>query len=145
MEKNLLKNDVVVVKEFNPTNSNSPSWYKKLEKGHLEAKGFTPDADRFRFMFDMFKTAIENTKSLEPIDIAYALEGMEGKSIDGGKVIMRKKDHQIHFDMQALLVSEKKGPALIYRDFDSDMSYVNIGNIPVKDITLESSCQMKRP
>ena len=70
---------------------------------------------------------------------------MEGKSIDGGKVIMRKKDHQIHFDMQALLVSEKAGPALIYRDFDSDMSYVNVGDIPVEDITLESSCQMKRP
>ena len=83
------------------------------------------------------------TNSLEPIDIAYALEGMEGKSIDGGKVIMRKKDHQIHFDMQALLVSEKAGPALIYRDFDSDMSYVNVGDIPVEDITLESSCQMK--
>ena len=47
--------------------------------------------------------------------------------------------------MQALLVSKKDGPALIYRDFDSDMSYVNVGNIPVEDITLESSCQMKRP
>ena len=145
MEKNLLKNNVVVVKEFNPTNINNPSWYKELEKGHLEEKGFTPDADRFRFMLDMFKNAIESTNSLEPIDIAYALEGMEGKSIDGGKVIMREKDHQIHFDMQALLVSEKEGPALIYRDFDSDMSYVNVGNIPVEAITLESSCQMKRP
>ena len=140
-----MKNNVVVVKEFNPTNPENPLWYKKLEKGHLEAKGFTPDADRFRFMLDMFKAAIEKSNSLEPLDIAYALEGMEGKSIDGGRIVMRKKDHQIHFDMQALLISEKEGPSLIYRDFDSDMSYIKMGNIPVENITLESSCQMKRP
>ncbi|MDC0651726.1 ABC transporter substrate-binding protein [Alphaproteobacteria bacterium] len=145
MGKNLLKNEVVVVKEFNPTNSKAPSWYKKLEEGHLEKKGFTPDADRFRFMLDMFKAAIESANSIEPKDIAYALEGIEGKSITGGKVIMRKKDHQIHFDMQALLVSEKVGQPLIYRNIESDMSYVNVGNIPVEDITLNSSCKMKRP
>ena len=102
MEKNLLFNDVIVVKEFNPTNSKAPNWYKEYEAGHLDAVGYTPDADRFRFMLEMFKNAIEQTNSFEPLDIAYALEGMEGRSIDGGKVIMRKDDHQIHFDMQAL-------------------------------------------
>ena len=70
---------------------------------------------------------------------------MEGKSIDGGKVIMRKDDHQIHFDMQALLVSEKAEQSLIYRGNDFDMSYVNVGDIPIEDITLDTTCQMKRP
>ena len=145
MEKNLLFNDVIVVKEFNPTNANSPDWYKEYEKGHLEATGYTPDADRFRFMLEMFKNAIENTNSFEPKDIAYELEGMEGRSVDGGKVVMRKDDHQIHFDMQALLVSDKKDQAIIYRDKDFDMSYVNVGNIAMQDITLDTSCDMKRP
>ena len=145
MEKNLLFNDVVVVKEFNPTNSNAPSWYKEYEKGHIEAAGFTPDADRIRFMFEMLKSAIEKINSYEPKDIAYTLEGMEAKSVDGGKAVMRKDDHQMHFDMQALLVSPKTEQSLIYRGQDFDMSYVNVGNIPMEDITLDTTCDMKRP
>ena len=31
-------------------------------------------------MFEMFKAAISKANSLEPKDIAYALEGMEGKA-----------------------------------------------------------------
>ena len=58
---------------------------------------------------------------------------------------MRKDDHQIHFDMQALILSEKKGPSVIYRKQDFDMSYQTVGNIPMEDITLETSCEMKRP
>ena len=42
-------------------------------------------------MFEMFKAAIEKANSLEPKDIAYALEGMEGRSIDGGKVYNEKR------------------------------------------------------
>ena len=145
MEKNLLFNDVVVVKEFNPTNSNAPSWYKEYEKGHIESAGFTPDADRIRFMFEMLKSAIEKTNSYEPKDIAYTLEGMEAKSVDGGKAVMRKDDHQMHFDMQALLVSPKAEQSIMYRGQDFDMSYVNVGNIPMEDITLDTTCNMKRP
>ena len=145
MDKNLLFNDVIVVKEFNPTNPNAPSWYKKYEKDIIDATGMTPDGDRFRFMLEMFKSAIEKANSFEPIDIAYALEGMEGTSVDGGKIYMRKEDHQIHFDMQALLVTEKDKQSIIYRNKDFDMSYKNIGNIPIKDITLDTSCKIKRP
>ena len=47
--------------------------------------------------------------------------------------------------MQALLVSEKVGQSIIYRNKDFDMSYVNVGNVSVNDITLETSCNMKRP
>ena len=137
-------NDVVVVKEFNPTNPNAPSWYKKYEKDIIESTGMTPDGDRFRFMLEMFKSAIEKANSFEPVDIAYALEGMEGRSVDGGKIYMRKEDHQVHFDMQALLV-EKDEQSIIYRNKDFDMSYVNVGNIPVNDITLETSCKIKDP
>ena len=67
------------------------------------------------------------------------------KSVDGGKVLMRKDDHQIHFDMQALLVSEKTDQSILYRNRDFDMSYVNIGNIPMENITLDTTCDMKRP
>ena len=115
MGKNLLYNDVIVVKEFNPTNSNAPDWYKKYEKEIIKSTEMTPDGDRFRFMLEMFKSAIEKANSFEPVDIAYALEGIEGRSVEGGKIFMRKDDHQIHFDMQALLVSEKADQSIIYK------------------------------
>ena len=145
MDKNLLFNDVVVVKEFNPTNPNAPAWYKKYEKDIIESTGMTPDGDRFRFMLEMFKSAAEKANSFEPVDIAYALEGIEGRSVDGGKIYMRKEDHQVHFDMQALLVAKRTSQPIIYRNKDFDMSYISVGNIPVNDITLETSCSMKRP
>ncbi len=145
MGKNLLYNDVIVVKEFNPTNSNAPDWYKNYESEIIKSTEMTPDADRLRFMLEMFKSAIEKANSFEPVDIAYALEGIEGRSVDGGKIFMREDDHQIHFDMQALLVSEKVDQSIIYRSKDFDMSYINVGNIPVEDITLDTSCKMKRP
>ena len=58
---------------------------------------------------------------------------------------MRKDDHQMHFDMQALLVSEKTEQSIMYRGQDFDMSYVNVGNISMEDITLDTTCKMKRP
>ena len=145
MDKNLLFNEVIVVKEFNPTNPNAPAWYKKYEKDIIESTGMTPDGDRFRFMLEMFKSAAEKANSFEPVDIAYALEGIEGRSVDGGKIYMRKEDHQVHFDMQALLVAKITSQPIIYRNKEFDMSYVNVGNIPVNDITLDTSCNMKRP
>ena len=141
--KNLLFNDVIIVKEFNPTNPDAPAWYKDYEKGHLEKMGLTPDADRFRFMLEMFKAVIEKL-FLWTKRYCICSRRHGRKKVDGGKIIMRKDDHQIHFDMQALLVSEKKSVYNLQKQ-DFDMSYVNVGNIPVEDITLDTSCEMKRP
>ena len=43
------------------------------------------------------------------------------------------------------MVSEKVEQPIIYRGNDSDMSYVKVGDIPIDDITLNTTCQMKRP
>ncbi len=144
MGKNLLHNNVVIVKEFNPTNPKASSSYKKIEEGFLESTGFTPDADRIRVMFNMFKSAIKKSNSIEPKEIAYALEGMQSEGLDGSYK-MREDDHQVHFNMQALLLTEKNKQSIIYRNTDSDMSYKNVGSIPMEDITLKTSCEMKRP
>ena len=134
MEKNLLFNDVIVVKEFNPTNSNAPSWYKEYEKGHIESVGFTPDADRIRFMFEMLKSASEKANSYDPKDIAYALEGMEARSVDGGKAVIER------MTIKCTLIcgptsSEKTEQSIMYRGQDFDI-YINVGNIQWKTLLL---------
>ena len=42
----------------------------------------------------MFAAAAEKAKSLDPVKVAAALDGMEFEVFDGGKGIMRKDDHQ---------------------------------------------------
>ena len=42
----------------------------------------------------MFAAAAEKAKSLDPVKVAAALEGMEFDVYDGGKGTMRKDDHQ---------------------------------------------------
>ncbi len=42
----------------------------------------------------MFALAAEKAKSLDPVKVAAALEGMEFEVFNGGKGFMRKDDHQ---------------------------------------------------
>ena len=50
----------------------------------------------------MFKLAAEKAKSLDPVKVAAALEGMEFEVLNGGKAVMRKDDHQF---LQPIYVS----------------------------------------
>src|SRR5699024_5647392 len=53
---------------------------------------------RNAYMMDMLKAAAEKADSIDPTDVAFALEGLE---IEGpaGKVHMRAEDHQIQVPM----------------------------------------------
>ena len=42
----------------------------------------------------MFKAAAEKAKSIDPVKVAAALEGMKFEVLDGGEGFMRKDDHQ---------------------------------------------------
>ena len=57
--ENLLHNDVVVVKEFNPTNPDAPKWYKDVEAEHLTKTAFTPDADRLDLCLKCLKLQLK--------------------------------------------------------------------------------------
>ena len=93
---------------------------------------------------EMFAEAINSAQSAEPYPVAFALENVKGRSAHG-EVIMRKLDHQAHFDMVISHVSKDVEKPFIYNGENYELAYETDGWIDKDDLTLESSCQMKRP
>ncbi len=144
MGKKALFNPIIQIKETHPNDGSIPEWLEEINQLHLQSTKMSVDTDRFRFMMEMFAAAINESKSLDPKDIAYALEGMEGRG-PHGNATMRKDDHQIHFDMIAGVVSEKVQKPMIYKGENFGMAYSTVGKISKEDITLNTSCKMTRP
>ena len=144
MGKNVLFNKIIQIKEFQPTEQNKDNWIVEVNDNHLKTTSFTPDFDRMRFMLEMLTKSINNTQSLDPKKIAFELENMIGRGAYG-PVEMRKEDHQIHFDMIVTEITNDNGKTIKYKDKDFEVSFNELGKIEKKDITLKTSCNMKRP
>ena len=144
MGEKAVYNPIIQVKETHENDSDTPDWLKKINDLHLELTTMSMDTDRFRFMMEMFAEATKISNSFEPKDIALALEGMKGRGAHG-EVLMRKQDHQIHFDIVAGLVSNKVEKPIQYRGENFGMAYSTVGKISKEDVTLETTCEMKRP
>ncbi len=144
MGEKAVYNPIIQVKETHENDSDIPDWLKKINDLHLEQTTMSMDTDRFRFMMEMFAEASKISNSFEPKDIALALEGMKGRGAHG-EVLMRKQDHQIHFDIVAGLVSNKVEKPIQYRGENFGMAYSTVGKISKEDVTLKTTCEMKRP
>lgn len=90
----------------------------------------------------MVVTAMEETQSTDPYDIALALEDMRFTTIGGEEIWMRGQDHQI-FQKLSISVHTDEGV-----EFDADNSgygLVTEYQVPLEETIVESSCQMRRP
>ena len=144
MGEKAIFNSIIQVKETHENDSDTPEWLKEINNLHLAETTMSMDTDRFRFMMEMFAEATIKSNSFEPKDIAIALENMKGRGAYGD-VLMRKEDHQIHFDIVAGLVSNKVEKPIQYRGENFGMAYSTVGKISKKDVTLKTTCEMKRP
>ena len=77
-------------------------------------------------------------------EVGFALEGLTSRGAKG-EIYMRETDHQIHFDMVLSHVSENVEKTFIYNDEDYGMAYITDGWVSREDITLPTTCKMKRP
>lgn len=90
----------------------------------------------------MVVTAMEETQSTDPYDIALALEDMRFTTIGGEEIWMRGQDHQI-FQKLSISVHTDEGV-----EFDADNSgfgLVTEYQVPLEETVVESSCEMRRP
>ena len=90
----------------------------------------------------MVVTAMEETQSTDPYDIALALEDMRFTTIGGEEIWMRGQDHQI-FQKLSISVHTDEGV-----EFDADNSgfgLVTEYQVPLEETIVESSCEMRRP
>ena len=92
----------------------------------------------------MFKLAAEKAKSIDPVKVAAALEGMEFEVLDGGKALMRKDDHQF---LQPIYISSF-GSLTDKEPFDEENTgwgWHLVSKIDTQQAMVPTTCKMKRP
>ncbi|MGM4961916.1 branched-chain amino acid ABC transporter substrate-binding protein [Tardiphaga sp. 1201_B9_N1_1] len=92
----------------------------------------------------MFAAAAEKAKSLDPVKVAAALEGMEFEVFDGGKGNMRKDDHQFFQPMYIASFGERTDK----EPFDEEKTgwgWKLAAKIDTPQTVLPTTCKMERP
>jgi branched-chain amino acid transport system substrate-binding protein len=92
----------------------------------------------------MFAAAAEKAKSLDPVKVAEALEGMEFDVLNGGKGFMRKDDHQFFQPMYIAVLGELKNK----EPFDEEKTgwgWKIASTVDTPQTMLPTTCKMERP
>ncbi len=139
-----LNNQVFQITEGFPNvdNASSQAFEKALRARYSDVPGnFYPRAVN---QMRMFALAAEKAKSLDPVKVAAALEGMEFDVLDGGKGFMRKDDHQFFQPMYISSLGELKKN----EPFDEEKTgwgWVGVGKVDAPETVLPTTCKMERP
>ena len=94
-------------------------------------------------MLEMLCSAIEKTKSVDPLNIAFALEGMK-VNIPTGECEMRADNHQAVMP-QIVSVFSKKGNGVKYDAENTGFGWKTVNVVPANDLYFPTTCNMKRP
>jgi len=92
----------------------------------------------------MLALAAEKAKSLDPVKLAGALEGMDYEVFNGGKGFMRKDDHQFFQPMYIAQFGELKNK----EPFDEEKTgwgWKGVAKIDADATVLPTTCKMTRP
>jgi branched-chain amino acid transport system substrate-binding protein len=92
----------------------------------------------------MLAAAADKAKSLEPVKIALALEGMEFEVYDGGKGYMRKDDHQFFQPMYLMSFGELTNGES-FDEENTGWGWKVVSKIDTEQTVLPTTCQMTRP
>jgi branched-chain amino acid transport system substrate-binding protein len=92
----------------------------------------------------MFAAAAEKAKSIDPVKVGAALEGMEFDVYDGGKGTMRKDDHQFFQPMYIASFGERteKEP---FDEEKTGWGWRQAAKIEPEQTMLPTTCKMERP
>jgi branched-chain amino acid transport system substrate-binding protein len=92
----------------------------------------------------MFALAAEKAKSLDPVKVAAALEGMEFDVFNGGKGLMRKDDHQFFQPIYIASLGERtdKEP---FDEEHTGWGWKQVAKIDTAQTVLPTTCKMDRP
>lgn len=135
---------VLQVTESHENDPGNPAWLVKYEDEFLAKTNKSTYGDRILIMFDMLVKAFNKAGSDDPTAVGYALEGMTSRA-PRGEAWMRPADHQIHFPMVVSHISTDVKRPFIYNGENYHMAYVTDGWVDRKDMTLPTTCKMKRP
>ncbi len=92
----------------------------------------------------MLSKAIKEAKSVDPIKVAFAMEGMKADSLNG-EIMMRKEDHQLQQPIYIATWSKVNGKDVKYDQENTGYGWKTEQKIDTYVATQPTSCQMKRP
>ncbi|MFT5533748.1 MAG: branched-chain amino acid transport system substrate-binding protein [Burkholderiaceae bacterium] len=93
---------------------------------------------------EMLSRAIKNAKSTDPTKVAYALEGMKFKSLNGENE-MRVADHQLQQPLYIATWAKVDGKTVKYDQENTGYGWRTDQKVETYVATQPTSCQMKRP
>ncbi len=95
-------------------------------------------------IYETLGAAMAKAKSIDPVKVAFALEGLKVKSAFGGEVEMRKSDHQLQ---QSLYMSvwQKADAKYSYKPEKTEMTLAPVAEYAPYVSSTPTSCQMTRP
>ncbi len=88
--------------------------------------------------------AVKESKSIDPTKVAFAMEGMKVKSLNGEDVI-RKVDHQIQQPLYISTWVKTNGKDVKFDQENTGMGWKTLQKVEAFVASQPSSCQMKRP
>jgi branched-chain amino acid transport system substrate-binding protein len=121
------------------------------EIGNKEAEAWTKEfrdkypfdfyAAGFRTIFEYLQEATNKAGAVDPVKIAFALEGLKHKDFLGYDTVMRKDDHQLISEY--FVGTFKKG--VKYDSEKTGLGWGTEATILAKDLEQPTSCKMTRP
>lgn len=93
---------------------------------------------------NMLSKAIKETKSSDPVKVAYALEDMKSQSLSG-EVEMRKADHQLQQPLYISTWTKVNDKDVKYDQENTGYGWKTDQKIDAYVATQPTSCEMKRP
>jgi branched-chain amino acid transport system substrate-binding protein len=93
---------------------------------------------------EMLARAIEAAKDTDPMQVAYALEGMKFASFTG-EVSMRADNHQLLQPMYISTFTKAGTSGVKYDSERTGFGFRSDGRIDAKDTMMPTSCKMQRP
>jgi branched-chain amino acid transport system substrate-binding protein len=95
-------------------------------------------------IFQMVGKAIRQTKSTDPVKVAFAMEDMKHNA-PSGEVVMRKSDHQLQQPLYLLTWAKANGKDVKYDQENTGYGWKTDKKLDAYVASQPTSCQMKRP
>jgi branched-chain amino acid transport system substrate-binding protein len=94
--------------------------------------------------FEMLGAAMAKANSIDPVKVAFAMEGLKVRSAFGGEVEMRKADHQLQQTLY-ITVWQKTDAKNPYSPENTGMTLAPVATYEPYVSSTPTSCQMTRP
>jgi branched-chain amino acid transport system substrate-binding protein len=92
----------------------------------------------------LFSQALRQAASTSPVRVAYAMEGLKMKGLNG-EIEMRKADHQLQQPLYIMSWAKINGQDLRYDQENTGYGWKTVKKIDASVAAQPTSCQMKRP